>query len=109
VRSHTIIDGQCDAPLFAAARARVNDPITSHEAAAHKLSSVESDEQLILASLRQGPAGASEIARRTGGLSNVAVNRRLAKMRDKGLIERTGRAVQNQGGHLELEHELASR
>jgi predicted Rossmann fold nucleotide-binding protein DprA/Smf involved in DNA uptake len=75
-------------PLFAAARR--SDPPTSHAAA--RRAPVRGHCRLILDSFGQGPAGQTEIARRTG-LTVAAVSKRLPELRRAGLVEATGREV----------------
>jgi DNA-binding MarR family transcriptional regulator len=77
-----------DLPIFAAARA--TDPATSH--AAVQRAPVRGHRRLVLAALATGPAGQTEIARRTG-LTVAAVSKRLPELRRAGLVERTGREV----------------
>lgn len=86
-----------------------HDPETSREAAAKKLSSIEGDKRAIVEALRKGPAGASEIARRAGMQSNVAVCRRLSELHRDEVVEHTGRKVTSQNGSSEKEHQLVSR
>jgi predicted Rossmann fold nucleotide-binding protein DprA/Smf involved in DNA uptake len=93
--AHTFIDGECDLPMFAAARARKSDPPQCHEAA--RRAPVRGHCAVILAAFAAGPAGQSEIVRRTG-LSVAQVSKRLPDLRDKGLIERDGDAVSASGG-----------
>jgi predicted Rossmann fold nucleotide-binding protein DprA/Smf involved in DNA uptake len=83
------------------------DPETSHEAAA-SFDNEENHFGLILAALRKGPAGASEIARRTGVLSPVEVNRRLKKLRLEGLVEHTGRKVKSDKNRNQEEYRLTT-
>ena len=75
-------------PIFAAARA--TDPATSHAAA--QRAPVRGHCRLVLEALAAGPAGQTEIARRTG-LTVAAVSKRLPELRRAGLVERTGREV----------------
>lgn len=75
-------------PVFAAARA--SDPATSHAAA--RRAPVRGHRRIVLDSLAAGPAGQTEIARRTG-LTVAAVSKRLPELRRAGLVERTGREV----------------
>ncbi len=81
-------------PLFAAARR--TDPPTSH--AASRRAPRAGHCRLILDAFGQGPAGQSEIAKRTG-LTVAAVSKRLSELRRLGEIERTGREVE--GGECE--------
>lgn len=77
-----------DLPIFAAARA--TDPATSH--AAVQRAPVRGHRRLVLEALAAGPAGQTEIAKRTG-LTVAAVSKRLPELRRAGLVERTGREV----------------
>lgn len=76
-------------PLFAAARR--TDPPTSHAAA--RRAPVRGHQRLVLQALELGPAGQTEIARRTG-LTVAAVSKRLPELRRAGLVEATGREVE---------------
>ena len=89
-------------PLFAAARR--SDPPTSHKAA--RRAPVRGHCRLILDSFGQGPAGQTEIARRTG-LTVAAVSKRLPELRRAGLVESTGREVE--AGEAEYRNTAASR
>lgn len=86
-----------DLPLFAAAAARRTDPATSHEAAAKARAFTGEHARRILDALAAGPAGQSEIARRTG-LTVAAVSKRLGELRRAGAIERDGDATSASGG-----------
>lgn len=86
-------------PLFTLARR--NDPPTSQAAARRAPRSGHC--RLILAAFGQGPAGQTEIARRSG-LTVAAVSKRLPDLRRVGAIELTGREVE--GG--EREYRIAS-
>lgn len=83
-------------PLFAKPAARASDPPTSHRAArrvpqrGHALK--------VLEALAAGPAGQTEIARRTG-LTVAAVSKRLPELRRDGFVEYTARLVE--GGECE--------
>jgi predicted ArsR family transcriptional regulator len=88
--------------------AKAVDPQTSHDAA-ESLSTESTHFGLILAALRNGPAGASEIARRTGVLNPVEVNRRLKKLRINGLVEHTGRQVKSDKNRNQEEYRLTWR
>jgi hypothetical protein len=79
-----------DMPLFAAARR--TDPPTSHRAA--KRAPVRGHKARVLEALRAGPAGQTEIGRRTGLLPHQ-VNKRLADLYEDGDAEPTGREVEN--------------
>lgn len=87
-------------PLFAAARA--SDPPTSHSAADQAGGLATRHRRQILAALLEGPAGQTEIAKRTGLLPHQ-VNKRLAEMGRGGLIETTGRELVNETGRRERE------
>lgn len=84
----TSLDAIHSLPLFAAARS--SDPATSHAAA--RRAPVRGHCKLILEALAAGPAGQTEIAKRTG-LTVAAVSKRLPELRRAGLVERTGREV----------------
>lgn len=97
--THTYIDGQCDLPMFAAARARKSDPAPSHEAAAR--APVHGHCRLILDAFKTGPAGQSEICRRTG-LTVAQVSKRLPDLRNRGYIIRDGETKSASGGREAL-------
>lgn len=84
-------------PLFAAPRARASDPPTSHAAAARAKRSAVGHREAIVKALASGPAGQSEIARRTG-LTVAAVSKRLKELRETGRIERCGECQSDTGG-----------
>jgi CRP-like cAMP-binding protein len=76
--------------------ARTNDVQTSKDAAAKCVEFKGRHEQRILDCLRaNGPMIAAEIARATG-LDYHAVQRRMAGLRESGLIERTGVVIHGQ-------------
>ena len=77
-------------PLFAQARA--TDPPTSHAAA--KRAPARGHGRRVLEALRAGPAGQTEIGRRCGLLPHQ-VNKRLADLARIGLVEVTGRRVED--------------
>ena len=77
-------------PLFAAARR--TDPSTSKAAA--KRAPVRGHCRKVLEALRAGPAGQTEIGRRCGLLPHQ-VNKRLADLARIGLVEVTGRRVED--------------
>jgi hypothetical protein len=77
-------------PLFAAARK--TDPATSHEAA--KRAPVRGHCRKVLEALAVGPAGQTVIGRRCGLLPHQ-VNKRLADLARIGLVEVTGRRVED--------------
>jgi len=81
-------------PLFKAA-ARATDPQTSHAAA--KRAPVSGHCRKILEALEAGPAGQSELAKRTG-LTVAAVSKRLPDLRRNGLVERCGECLSASGG-----------
>jgi len=85
-------------PLFA--QARKTDPATSHQAS--RRAPVRGHAAKVLEALRAGPAGQTEIGRRTGLLPHQ-VNKRLADLERVGLAVLTGREVVNEGGHRERE------
>lgn len=95
-------DAIADLPIFAAARA--TDPATSHKAA--RRAPVRGHRLRVLEALAAGPAGQTEIARRTG-LTVAAVSKRLPELRREGLVERTGREVA--AGEEEYRNTSASR
>jgi hypothetical protein len=76
-------------------RARSTDPETSHQAA-RRVPAGE-HRRMILAALDGGPAGQSEIARRTG-LTVAQVSKRLCELRRAGVIVRVGEAMSASGG-----------
>lgn len=76
-------------PLFA--QARRSDPPTSHQAA--RRAPVRGHALRVLEALLAGPAGQTEIGRRTGLLPHQ-VNKRLADLAKVGLVELTGRRVE---------------
>lgn len=76
-------------PLFAASRA--TDPATSRAAAA--TAPVRGHCRLVLDAFGQGPAGQTEIARRCGLLPHQ-VNKRIADLAAAGMLELTGRLVE---------------
>ena len=84
-------------PLFAAPRARASDPATSHAAAKRAASTAGGHREAIVDALVRGPAGQSEIAKRTG-LTVAAVSKRLKELRDAGRIERCGECRSGTGG-----------
>lgn len=84
-------------PLFAVPAARCTDPGTSHEAAARAKTFAGEHARRILDALAGGPAGQSEIAKRTG-MTVAAVSKRLGELRRAGAIERDGDAVSASGG-----------
>lgn len=85
-------------PLFGAALARRTDPPPSHEAGRRAKSFRGEHHLRILAAIEDGPAGQTELARRTG-MTVAAVSKRLHELRKAGAIERTGREVE--GGESE--------
>jgi hypothetical protein len=90
-----------DAPL-----ARRSDPVTSHLAAAQAGELQAAHQREILAALKLGPAGKSEIAARSK-LDGHAVARRLPELQRKGLASPTGRTVPSTSGREEREWQLA--
>lgn len=89
----TSIDAINGLPLF-----RASNPPTSAAAAA-KVPAIRGEHAAkILAALEAGPAGQTEIARRSG-LTVAQVSKRLHELRKTGAIERTGREVA--GGECE--------
>ena len=71
-------------PLF-----RRTDPATSRVAASRVREFKGQHHRAILAALRLGPAGQSEIAARCGLLAHQ-VNKRLGELRRAGLVDTTG-------------------
>ena len=98
---HTVIDPDCDLPIMAAARR--SDPPTSHAAA--RRAPVRGHCAKVLEALRGGPAGQTELGRRTGLLPHQ-VNKRLADLERAGLAVPTGREVVNEGGCREREWQV---
>ena len=92
-----------DMPLFKAA-ARKSDPPTSHAAA--KRAPVTGHCAKVLEALAAGPAGQTEIARRTG-LTVAAVSKRLPDLRRRGVIEQCGECQSGSGGR-EAEYRRAT-
>jgi len=81
-----------DRPLFkAAALARTTDPDTSHQAVRRVPRAGQC--RAVLEALRAGPAGQTEIGRRTGMLPHQ-VNKRLNDLKLARLAEPTGRKVE---------------
>lgn len=78
-------------PLFA--QARRTDPDTSHQAAERARRFVTGHARAVLVALEAGPAGQTEIGRRCGLLPHQ-VNKRLADLAKRGLVELTGRKVE---------------
>jgi predicted transcriptional regulator len=87
--------------------ARHDDADTSHEAAEAMAEAgvVVRHERMIVTALSTGAASKCEIARRCG-LTEQQVNRRLADLRRRGVIERTGRDGISDSGHREAEYRL---
>lgn len=79
------------------ALARRTDPPTSHHAARRARSFAGEHRRLILEALRQGNAGQSGIAERTG-LTVAQVSKRLSELRRDGEIERCGVCRSASGG-----------
>jgi len=77
--------------------ARPSDPPESHAAARRARSFASGHRLLILQALEVGPAGQTELARRTH-LTVAAVSRRLNELRRAGLIVRDGDAISASGG-----------
>lgn len=87
--------------------ARVNDPATSHQAAAQAKELAARHHRIILACLEaHGPAGKDRIAALTS-LTGVAVCRRLSELHKAGRITTTGRTVTSTAGRAEREWRLA--
>ena len=88
--------------------ARQSDPKTSHAAAGAVAESgvIERHERMIVAALLQGPASKCGISRRCC-LTEQQVNRRLAELRRRGVIERTGKTALSDTQHREAEYRIA--
>lgn len=82
--------------------ARHTDPATSHLAAQMAIVFLDGHQAQILAALEDGPAGKSELARRTG-LDHVAIARRLPELQREGKAHPTGRTVPSASGRPERE------
>jgi predicted ArsR family transcriptional regulator len=82
-------------PLF-----RRTDPATSRVAASRVREFKGQHHRAILAALRLGPAGQSEIADRCGLLAHQ-VNKRLGELRRAGLVETTGETRPSASGRPE--------
>ncbi len=93
----TIIDDQCDLPIFASARARTDGPATSQRSAANVPRFARGHFLAILAALDAGPAGQTEIADRAE-MTVAAVSKRLSELRRGGLIEIIGECRNRNGG-----------
>lgn len=94
-------------PLFP--MTRTEGPETSRNAADRVVASgvVGNHYRRILAALKLGAAGASEIGRRAD-MEPHRVGKRTGEMRRLGMIEYTGRTVKNQTGGHEAEYRLAT-
>lgn len=87
---------------YAFPRARTQDPLTSHLAAA-QVTTADSHYQAIHDALTlHGPAGKDRIAA-LAGLDSSQVARRLPEMRRLGLVGLTGETVQSRSGRAERE------
>lgn len=84
-------------PLFSKPAARATDPQTSHDAAKRVSGSAGQHRAAILEALRAGPAGQTEIARRTG-MTVAAVSKRLCELRRAEMIEACGTTLSGSGG-----------
>jgi hypothetical protein len=86
-------------------RSRLTDPETSHAAAeaAAKFAAAHCD--AIIDALKEGPAGKTLIARRSG-IDDVAVARRMPELQRLGSIELTGNSVRSATGRAEREWRL---
>ena len=91
----TFVERDADLPLVRLCRR--TDPATSCEAAAKTPEFSGDHRERILAALEAGPAGQSELSRRTG-LTVAQVSKRLKELRDSGRIVRDGDAVSASGG-----------
>lgn len=91
----TFVEDNADLPLVRLCRR--TDPSTSHEAASKTPEFSGDHQERILAALEAGPAGQSELSRRTG-LTVAQVSKRLKELRERGRIVRDGDAVSASGG-----------
>lgn len=91
----THIEADADLPLVRLCRRL--DPPTSKAAAARTPSFASGHRAAILAALKAGPAGQTELARRTG-LTVAAVSKRIHELAKAGKIVRDGDAVSASGG-----------
>lgn len=91
----TFVEEDADLPLVRLCRRA--DPATSHEAAAKATTFAGDHREQIIAALAAGPAGQTELARRTG-LTVAAVSRRLCELKRAGRIVRDGDARSASGG-----------
>jgi len=88
-------------PVFA--RARTNDPLTSHQAAESVKDVATVHMDVIHACLKRfGPLGKDGIAERTG-LTNSQVARRLPELQKLGMVALTGKTVRSSSGRQERE------
>ena len=87
-------------------RARVSDPITSHQAAASAKDLAAQHHILILGALRRGPAGVDRIAAITK-LTTYQVSKRMAELERSGAARLTGKTVQSTSGRGQREWCLA--
>jgi predicted ArsR family transcriptional regulator len=99
----TFVEADADLPLVRLCRK--TDPPTSHAAAIR--APVRGHAARVLAVLRLGPAGQSEIGARCG-LSSHQVNKRLPELHAAGLVELTGRQVQGLTGCMEREWKVTA-
>lgn len=98
----TFVETDADLPLVRLCRK--DGPETSRQAA--KAAPIRCHRQRILAALRFGPAGQSEIGARCGLLPHQ-VNKRLTDLERDGLVQLTGRQVQGLSGCMEREWRVA--
>ena len=103
IRPHYIAPTIEELPLF-----RRTDPVTSQAAAAQAGCLAERHERQIIAALRDGPRGASGIAKLCDLLPHQ-VGKRLAKLERDGRITQTGRVVSSASGRGEREWMAAAR
>ena len=79
----TYLQGQMGLPFLGprlpVPMARATDPATSHKAAEGAKAFAPSQKETILEALRLGPAGKTELSRRTG-INDVAVARRCSEL-----------------------------
>jgi hypothetical protein len=88
-------------PHFAdGGRSRARDPGTSKSAG--RTAKLGGQKLSVWQALGQGPAGQTELGRRTGLLPHQ-VNKRLSDLEHEGWAAPTGREVLNEGGHMERE------
>jgi hypothetical protein len=100
-----VVQRVADMPLFAPP-ARRTDPPTSKAAADNAAAFKGDHARRILEALEAGPAGKTEIGRRSG-LTEQQVARRMHELLRTGAAQRTGRAVKSKSGCPECEYRRA--